>query len=188
MRKKTKARSPEHNIPRAALAGFVSGMAAAYAMRQAAHLWSHASQEIKPSERSDNALSGRGQRPFNEGSEEPIDATAKVAKVISIAVARRELKGKNLDRAAMAVHLLTGGLLGAAYAATAEVAPNVTFAQGMPFGAAVWKVGNEWANPALGLSKKASHYPASTRLHALFAHLVFGFTLETNRALLRRAV
>ena len=83
------------------------------------------------------------------------------------------------------MHYVFGTASGGLYGALAEVAPQVTTAAGLPFGAAFWLVADEVSVPLLGLSKGATEYPLSTHAYSLASHLVYGATAELSRRTVR---
>ena len=85
-------------------------------------------------------------------------------------------------------HYAMGATSGAIYGAVAELIPQTTVGEGLPFGAAVWVIADEAIVPALGLSKPGNEYPLSTHAYAFASHLVFGLTTEIVRRNLRRAL
>ena len=116
------------------------------------------------------------------------DATVKTAKAISEKVFGHELQESEKKPAGAAVHYAFGAISGGLYGALAEVAPEVTTAAGVPFGAAFWLLADEVAVPLLGLSKGPTEYPPSTHAYALASHLVYGVTAEMSRRALRQVL
>ncbi|MGH9905793.1 MAG: DUF1440 domain-containing protein [Pyrinomonadaceae bacterium] len=173
------------------VAGLVGGLVASWTMNQFQAAWTylakgfekpHGAQAMQPSE---------GQSPQqnpNQNEQAQDDATVEAAKAISEGVFGHELKESEKRPAGAAVHYAFGTVTGGLYGAAAEVAPQVTTAAGLPFGAAFWLVADEIAVPALGLSKGPTEYPVSTHAYALASHLVYGATAELTRRAVRQAL
>lgn len=172
-------------------AGLISGLVASWTMNQFQAAWTkategfekpHGAQSMQPSE-GENASNASG-----ENKEEQDDATVKAARAISEGVFGHELKDNEKRTAGAAVHYAFGAATGGLYGAVAEVAPAVTTAAGLPFGAAFWLVADETAVPLLGLSKGPKEYGLSTHAYALASHLVYGLTAELTRRAVRHAL
>jgi hypothetical protein len=118
-------------------------------------------------------------------AEEPQSATMRAADAIAGALFGRRLPRRPRRAAGALLHFAFGGLAGALYGAAAEVAPRVTAAAGVPFGAAVWIAADETGVPLLRLSKKPRRYPPSVHAQSLVAHFAYGATVEAVRRLLR---
>lgn len=114
------------------------------------------------------------------------DATVKTANAISESILGHELQENEKKAAGAAVHYAFGTVSGGVYGALAEVAPQVTTAAGVPFGAAFWLLADEITVPLLGLSKGPNQYPLSTHAYALASHLVYGATTELSRRAVRQ--
>ena len=86
--------------------------------------------------------------------------------------------------AGLATHYLIGIAPAALYGAVREHAPAVTAGSGLAFGAGMWLLEDEIANPALGLAAPPGHYPWQPHARGFVAHLVYGVVVElTLRAL-----
>jgi putative membrane protein len=110
----------------------------------------------------------------------------KAARAISEGVFGHELQESEKEPAGAAVHYAFGTASGAVYGALAELAPQVTTAVGIPFGAAFWLLADEVSVPLLGLSKGPTEYPLSTHAYALASHIVYGATAELSRRAVRQ--
>src|SRR5215212_6652183 len=177
------------NILKGMVAGLAGGLVAAWTMNQFQAAWtriaegsekSHGAQSMQPSDGS----KGEQAQDVNE----PDDATVETAKVISKQVFGHELQENEKEPAGAAVHYAFGTLTGGMYGALAEVAPQVTTAAGLPFGAGFWLLADEISVPLMGLSKGPTEYPVSTHVYALASHLVYGMTAEMSRRALRRVL
>ena len=116
-----------------------------------------------------------------EGSESSEPATVKAAEKLSRAALQRDLTETEKKVAGPAVHYGYGTLWGGIYGGVAEALPFTTAVFGLPFGAALWLLGDELAVPALGLSRSPTEYPATTHLQALGSHLVYGLVVDLVR-------
>lgn len=172
------------------VAGLAGGLVASWTMNQFQAAWSkategfekpHGAQSMQPSEGQQT-----GQRP--EQKENQDDATVKAAKAVSEGIFGHKLKENEKNPAGAVVHYAFGTVTGGFYGAIAEIAPAITTAGGLPFGAAFWLVADEISVPLLGLSKGPTEYPASTHAYALASHLVYGLTAEAVRRSVRSAL
>jgi putative membrane protein len=169
-------------------AGLVGGLVASWTMNQFQAVLSravqgfekpHGAQSMQPSE-GENA-----EQASRETKENQDDATVKAARAISKDIFAHELRESEKEAAGAAVHYAFGTATGGLYGAVAEIAPAVTTAAGLPFGAAFWLVADEIAVPLLGLSKGPTEYPPSTHAYALTSHLIYGLTAEVTRRAVR---
>jgi len=76
------------------------------------------------------------------------------------------------------VHYAVGAAAGALYGTTAYCIPSIGILRGVPFGIAIWLLGNEMIMPALGLTEKLSKYSLLMQANALGEHLAYGFTTD----------
>ncbi len=175
------------NILKGIVAGLAAGLVASWTMNQFQAAWtrlaegsekSHGAQSMQPAEGSSG---DQGQ-----DAKEQDDATVKAAEAISEGVFGHKLRESEKKPAGAAVHYAFGTASGALYGALAEVAPQVTTAAGLPFGAAFWLLADEVSVPLLGLSKGPTAYPLSTHAYALASHLVYGATAELSRRAVRQ--
>src|SRR5215217_2860837 len=182
-------REHDANIWKGLLAGLAGGLVASWTMNQFQAAWTriaensekpHGAQSMQPS----NGSTGNQTEDINEQD----DATVETAKVISKEVFGHELQENEKEPAGAAVHYAFGTLTGGMYGALAEVAPQVTTAAGLPFGAGFWLLADEISVPLMGLSKGPAEYPVSTHVYSLAAHLVYGMTAEMSRRALRRVL
>jgi len=162
-----------------ALAGLIGGLAASWVMNRLHEPLANASEIVVAS------TTGRRWEPPPPNGE---DATIKTAEAIAQTFLDRRLTKEARATAGPIVHYAFGSGVGAAYGALAELAPHATAVWGLPFGAALWFGADEVAVPALGLSGPPREYPPAIHLSALAAHLVYGFTTDAVRRLLRLAL
>lgn len=175
------------NIWKGIVAGLAGGLVASWTMNQFQAAWMrlaensekpHGAQSMQPAQGSTGDQS--------QDAKEQDDATVKAAKAISEGVFGHELQESEKRPAGAAVHYAFGTASGGLYGALAEVAPQVTMAAGIPFGAAFWLLADEVSVPLLGLSKGPAEYPLSTHAYALASHLVYGATAELSRRAVRQ--
>jgi putative membrane protein len=114
-------------------------------------------------------------------------ATVKAAQAVSRHVFDHELRDDEKAVAGNLAHYGMGIVSGATYGAVADVFPAAAMGRGLLFGTVLWLVADEVVVPALGLSKPASEYPASTHLSAWVSHVVYGITVEATRRITLRA-
>jgi putative membrane protein len=170
-----------------ALAGAVAGMAGAWVMDRAQSLLSRAIGDNPSDARDDWTDSQGGQRARayvqrGEASEPAtMVATAKLSRVLTGAMPSKSQRWWG----GVGLHYAFGAGVGALYGAIAEGAPVVTRAAGLPYGTAVWLAAENVMAPAMGVSPPPTRSSPRLHLHALFAHLAFGFATETVRRVLR---
>lgn len=184
------------HLLRGMAAGLLAGTAAAWVMNQFQQV--HAI----------NPPSGRGRKPdagneaeaqaeqaqggeeqgLHQSADVDENATVKTAERISQRVLHRDLTETEKKIAGPAVHYAYGSLIGALYGGMAELLPITGAGLGMPFGFALWLLGDEIAVPALGLAKKPTEYPPEVHADALAAHLMYGTTTDVLRRFLRHVV
>jgi hypothetical protein len=143
-----------------------------------------------PSEHAEGGEKAPGAEASVVGSTPEVqdDTTVRAASAISEGIFDHKLTRSEKKIAGTAVHYLLGTGVGGLYGAAAEIAPNVTAAAGLPFGAAFWLVVDEGAVPLLGLSKGPMAYPLSVHAYALSSHFVYGVTVEVVRRAVRGAL
>ena len=156
------------------VAGLTGGLVAAYAMNRFQTVGSKITQ----------SRNGGGCKQLGEGE----NATGKVAERVSEGIFHHRLTNGQKKWAGPAVHYTYGALVGGLYGALAERAKPVRALAGVPYGAALWFLGDEVAVPALRLSKSPKQYPASTHALALASHAVYATTTDLVRRLVRRVI
>jgi hypothetical protein len=164
----------ETDIMKGLLAGVAGGLLASFLMEQFQAAWSAASEAMQSSKK--------------RGGRKPDPATVKAANVIVEKVTGRKVPSDYKPLAGEAVHYGMGTTFAAVYGTLAEVAPVVTIADGVAFGAGLWLLADELAVPAAGLSRPAREIPLTTHVYALVSHLVYGWITETVRRAVRRAL
>jgi len=112
----------------------------------------------------------------------------KTAAAISRNLFEHELSESEKKVAGPAVHYAYGTLVGGLYGGLAELVPVVGAAFGMPYGIALWLLGDEVAVPALELGPPPTQVPPDKHADFLAAHLVYGITLDVTRRVMRHVL
>jgi putative membrane protein len=148
------------------VSGVVAGLAASWTMNQF------------------QAITNRNRKAQREDD----NATVKAAERISEGLLHRRLSRDRKKRAGSAVHYAYGALVGGLYGALAERSKRVRKLAGIPYGCALWLLGDEVAVPLLRLSKGPTAYPVSNHAMALASHVVYGATADLVRRAVRTAM
>jgi hypothetical protein len=156
------------NISKGVLAGIAGGLLAAFVMDRFQALASKAGA---------GGTQDKGEQ-----------ATVKAASAISEHALKRPLSDEEKKAAGPVMHYLMGGLSGGLYGAVASIAPGAKAGAGTLFGAALWLLADEFAVPALGLSKKPTEVEPGKQAMALASHLVYGLATYAARRALMTAV
>ena len=175
-------------VLRGLVAGALAGCAASWVMNEFQMMRSSGAQgsngnsepgeQREPQERKEKLA-----RQQESNLEE--NATVKTAAVISRNLFEHELTSQEKKIAGPIVHYAYGSMIGALYGGLCELLPVASVGLGMPFGAAVWLLGDEIAVPYLGLSRKPTEYPPQVHADALAAHFMYGATTDLLRRVLR---
>ena len=160
--------------------GAVAGAAGAYTMELFQDWWNGAEQRLAPKRRAHAA------KDTAEKSDDP--ATVKVADRISKKTLDTEVPDEYKPAAGEAVHYSTGATIGAIYGFVAEILPPARMFNGLLMGTIVWWTADNMAVPAQGLGKKPEQTPPSKHAYALSSHLVYGFTTELVRSVVRMVI
>jgi putative membrane protein len=190
-------RRDKNNVWKGLAAGLIGGLVASWTMNRFQDVWSQVAKGIQTGPVNQfHKLSGEGGEEA-PGVQDPVsgskpevqdDTTVRAASAVSEGVFGHKLTQSEKKIGGTAVHYVLGTGVGGLYGAAAEIAPNVTAAAGLPFGAAFWLVVDEGAVPLLGLSKGPMAYPLSTHAYALSSHFVYGVTAEVVRRAVRGAL
>ncbi len=167
---------------RGAVAGAIGGAAGAYAMERFQGWWQEMEKRAAPKRRA-HAVKDGG---TDKRTDEP--ATVKVAERVSKKVLDTELPDELKPAAGEAVHYTTGATIGAIYGFVAEILPPARMFNGLLMGSIVWWTADNMAVPAQKLGKKPEQVPPSMHAYALSSHLVYGFTTELVRSLVRLVI
>jgi len=89
-----------------------------------------------------------------------------------------DLTDDQVAQSGTAIHYGIGAGSGAVYGAVRRHIPAPAVARGLGFGAALWLIADEGANPALGLTPGPRAFPWQTHARGLAAHLVFSLVAE----------
>ena len=179
-------REDNANIWKGIVAGIAGGLVASWTMNQFQAAWTRLAEGTEKPHGAQSMKPAQGSNEKGQDSKEDENATVKIAEAISEGVFGHELQESEKKPAGAAVHYAFGTASGALYGALAEVAPQVTTAAGIPFGAAFWLLADEVSVPLLGLAKGPTEYPLSTHAYALASHLVYGATAELSRRAVRQ--
>ena len=179
-------REENGSIWKGMLAGLAGGLVASWTMNQFQAAWTRMAEGTEKPHGAQSMQPAEGSKGNGQDAKEQDDATVKAAKAISEGVFGHELQQSEKKPAGAVVHYAFGTASGALYGALAEVAPQVTTAIGIPFGAAFWLLADEVSVPLLGLSKGPTAYPLSTHAYSLASHLVYGATAELSRRTVRQ--
>ncbi len=163
------------NPIKGAVAGAIGGACGAYTMELFQQWWNDLEKRAAP-KRKAHAIK-------ESPTAEP--ATIKVAERISKTVLDTELSDELKPLAGEAVHYATGASIGAVYGAVAEIFPPARMFSGLGMGVVAWWTADNMFVPAQRLGKKPEQTPPSTHAYALASHLVYGFTTEFVRRIVR---
>lgn len=175
------------HVVRGMVAGMLAGCAASWAMNQFQSLHPQNQPQQGDGDGGGEARE-KASRQRHPESEEEDNATVKTAQVVSRKVFQHELSEPEKQLAGPAVHYAYGTLVGGLYGGLAELLPGVAAGVGLPFGAALWLLGDEIAVPALGLSKGPTEFGPEAHADALAAHFMYGASLDLMRRVLRHVV
>ena len=164
---------------RGAVAGAIGGAAGAYTMERFQQWWNDMEKSAAPKRRAHAIKNGA----TDKAADEP--ATVKVAERVSKKILDTELPEDMKPAAGEAVHYTTGATIGAIYGFVAELLPPARMFNGLLMGTIVWWTADNMAVPAQKLGKKPEQVPPSKHAYALASHLVYGFTTELVRSLVR---
>jgi hypothetical protein len=164
---------------RGAVAGAIGGAAGAYAMQRFQAWWQDLERAAAPRRKAHAIKDGAADKQEDE------PATVKAAERVAKKVLDTELPAELRPAAGEAVHYTTGATIGAVYGFVAEILPPARMFNGLLMGTIVWWTADNMAVPAQRLGKKPSQVPPATHAYALASHLVYGFTTELVRSLVR---
>lgn len=162
-----------------AVAGAIGGAAGAYTMERFQAWWNDMERRAAPKRRA-HALKDE---TATERADEP--ATVKAAQRVSKKVLGTELPEETKPAAGEAVHYTTGATIGGIYGFVAEIFPPARMFNGLLMGTIVWWTADNMAVPAQQLGTKPEQTPPSKHAYALASHLVYGFTTELVRSIVR---
>jgi hypothetical protein len=174
-------------------AGLLAGCAAAWAMNQFQQMRAQNVPQQRGtggsgSEAKSKAQETESQQGLHQSEDLEENATVKTAQRISRKLFEHELSDSEKQVAGPAVHYGYGSVVGALYGGLAELLPITAAGLGLPFGFALWLLGDEIAVPVLGLGKRPTEYPPEVHADALAAHFMYGATTDLLRRVLRHVV
>lgn len=184
----------ERDITKGLAAGLAGGLVASLVMNQFQALWGKLSEGKSKSHGAQSLQDGLPNHGISlelqeRGSDRPEDnAAVRTSNAVSELVFNHKLNEHEKEVGGAIAHYAMGATSGAIYGAFAELVPQATVAEGLPFGIAVWAIADEAVVPALGLSKPGSEYPLSKHVYAIASHLVYGITTELVRRQVRHAM
>jgi putative membrane protein len=180
------------NVCRGMVAGMLAGCAAAWLMTT---LGEPGKAQAKAQPQRGGRESGgeprrqSAQRDAGENGGVAVEGPAvATAQVVARKMFEHELSPYEKRIAGPAVHFAYGSLIGALYGGAAELFPSVGAGMGLPFGAALWLLGDEIAVPALGLGRSPTEIAPDKHADALASHFVYGVTTDLLRRVLRHVV
>jgi hypothetical protein len=168
------------NPVKGAFAGAIGGAAGAYTMELFQGWWNDMERRAAPRRRA-HAIKDAAKR-----TDEP--ATIKAAERVTKKVLDTELPEELKPVAGEAVHYTTGATIGAIYGVVAEILPPARMFNGLGMGVVVWWTADNMFVPVQRLGKKPEQVPPSKHAYALASHLVYGFTTELVRSIVRMVI
>ena len=120
----------------------------------------------------------------DQGGEDEEPATVKAADAASEIVIGDPVPEPYREQAGQAVHYLVGGVLGGIYGVLAEYKPEASAGFGSAYGIATSALLDEGAVPAAGLAPPPTETSLVTHMYGTASHLVYGWVLESARALI----
>jgi putative membrane protein len=168
----------QKSLPRGILAGMAGGLAAAWVMNE---FMAGAGQKLQQAVQSDDE--SRQQEASNDQPKE--DATMKAADALAYTATGEHLSRAEKEQGGPIVHYAFGALTGGIYGGLAEYSSAVTSGFGTSFGGVLFSTADLLAVPALNLGPSPADQPASAQATPFAAHIVYGFTTELVRRILR---
>jgi len=163
------------------LAGIVGGLAASWVMNK---FMEDVGPKVQEAFQSAEGVEQPERQPGNEPPQD--DATMKAADaIVSTVTGGRHLSHEGRRKGGPVVHYAFGAIMGGLYGALAECVPSTTAGFGTSFGSALFVGADLIAVPALNLSGPSKDAPASSLASPYGAHVVYGFTTEAVRRLVR---
>ena len=161
-----------------AVAGAIGGAAGAYTMERFQQWWNDMEKRAAPKRKAYAAKDTAGKM------DEPVVAKAeRAARKIDA-----ELPAELTPVSGEQIHYTTGATIGAVYGFVAEILPPARMFNGLAMGAVVWWTADNMAVPAKHLGNKPERKAPSEHAYSLASHLVYGFTTELVRSLVRLVI
>lgn len=117
-----------------------------------------------------------------DGDEDP--ATVQAADKLSKALTDAPVPEAHREQAGLAVHYITGAVLGGIYGVITEYKPEASAGFGGAYGIATSALLDEAAVPAAGLAPGPDDTPLAQHAYGAASHLVYGIVLEGVRWLI----
>jgi hypothetical protein len=149
---------------KAVIAGFVGGVAGAWAMDQFTRAWNAIVPDSKR----------RKQRPPLPYSQQEWDSTSRTASQAAEFFLQRELTYRETILGAQLVHFAVGGLVMAGYAGLFPQKVKRPPASGLIFGLSLWFVAEELAMAMLKVNDPPQDYTLPMHLNSLGEHFAYG--------------
>jgi hypothetical protein len=165
-----------------AVAGAIGGAAGAYTMDRFQEWWQEAEKRAAPKRRAHAVKDPPAEKDVSEPA--TVKAAERLAKKVLDGPLPEELK----PAAGEAVHYTTGATIGAIYGFVAEILPPARMFNGLLMGTIVWWTADNMAVPAQKLGTRPAETPPSRQADALASHLVYGFTTELVRSIVRLVI
>ena len=167
----------EKHIVRGILAGVAGGLVASWVMNEFS---STVGQKI-----SDAVESPQDKAELKQESDGE-DSTMKMAdKIVETVTGGQHLTHEQREIGGPIVHYSMGAISGAIYGGLAEYCDAAKAGFGTTFGAVLFTTADLFGVPAMGVGKWPDQYPVSSLANPLGAHLVYGFTTELVRRIVR---
>jgi putative membrane protein len=170
------------HLLRGAVAGLAGGLLASWVMNE---FMAGPGQKLQQALQRDED----NQQQQTKSNEPKEDATMKAADtVVGITTGGRHLSREQKERAGPVVHYTFGAVMGGLYGAAAEYWPDARAGFGTTFASALFAGADLIAVPVLQLGTSPEDEPVSALVSPFSAHLVYGFTTELVRRIVRSAM
>ena len=167
----------EKHIVRGVLAGIAGGLVASWVMNEFS---TTVGQKI-----SETVETPEEKQELKEQSDGE-DATMKMAdKIVETVTGGQHLTHEQREVGGPIVHYTMGAISGAIYGGLAEYCDATKAGFGTTFGAVLFATADVFGVPAMGVGKWPDQYPVSSLANPLATHLVYGFTTELVRRVVR---
>ncbi|MCD2324799.1 DUF1440 domain-containing protein [Sphingomonas sp. IC-56] len=120
----------------------------------------------------------------DSGNTDEDPATVQAADAASEIVTGDPVPDAYREQAGQVVHYLVGGVLGGIYGVLAEYKPEASAGFGTAYGIATSALLDEGAVPAAGLAPAPTDTSLVTHMYGTASHLVYGWVLESVRAMI----
>lgn len=170
----------EKHVVRGVIAGVAGGLVASWVMNQFM---------TGPGKKLTEAVQTPAENQQQAAHADDDDATMKTADaIVKTATGGRHLSREEKETDGPIVHYVFGGLMGGVYGGLAEFSPAVRSGFGTSFASALFTGADLIAVPALGLSASPAEGNKAALATPFAAHLVYGWTTELVRRLVRKMI